>query len=88
MKILKKKTILCPCCMEEHEVLWVEVQEEIIWHGRPVSYLARYMVCERDTDSGLFEDEDMIEHNVKNLMNAVRRKEHVYEDNRCCERCS
>lgn len=46
MRVLKKEKKLCLCCMEEHEVSLVEVQEENIFKGQKIEYKAVYEYCE------------------------------------------
>ena len=36
---------LCMCCMEEHEVSVVKVQEKNIFKGKEVEYVAEYEYC-------------------------------------------
>jgi hypothetical protein len=47
---------LCFSCMEEHEVLRVEVQEENIFKGVMVKYLAKYEYCSRTEEYSTYEN--------------------------------
>ena len=72
MIILKTEKMLCPCCMEEHDVHWVRKQETNIFKGMPVGYSAEYCYCDRAEE--LFADENQISSNDIALKNAFREK--------------
>ena len=46
MKIMKSENCLCACCMEEHEVKTVLVEEQAIFKDVRVAYDASYLYCE------------------------------------------
>lgn len=79
MKILKKEYKLCVCCMEEHDVLTVEVKENLPFKELPVDYNAIYEYCEpADT---FMETEWMITQNDLTLKNAYREKMNLLTGN-------
>ena len=73
MTIMNKKTMLCPCCMNEHEVQTVSVKETASFKDRRVSYDAVYNYC--DLADELFEDEKQLQENDMKLKDAYRAKE-------------
>ena len=46
MAILKSEKKLCTCCMEEHEVKTVLVDEQATFKNVTVKYKATYLYCE------------------------------------------
>ena len=72
MEILKKSQKICPCCMEEHEVSVVLVQEKNVFKGVEVTYNATYEYCERCDEYNA--TEEMIRANDIALKNAYRNK--------------
>ena len=46
LKIMKSEKRLCPCCMEEHEVKTVLVEETATFKNSKVDYEASYLFCE------------------------------------------
>lgn len=71
MKIIKKERKVCICCMEEHEVLLVEVPEENIYKGQHVQYQATYEYCEH-TDEYVA-SEELLSRNDIAMKNAYRK---------------
>ena len=61
MEVIRKVKKLCICCMEEHEVQIVRVQEQMNYKGMEVGYTAEYEYCEK-ADEYVAED-DMISRN-------------------------
>ena len=72
MEILNKSKKMCPCCMEEHEVLVVLVQEKTVFKGVEVTYNATYEYCERCDEYNA--TEEMITANDIAIKNAYRNK--------------
>ena len=72
-KILKKSRMLCPCCMEEHEVLSVEVMDENIFKEVYVEYPAEHFYCDRADE--YYTSEKMLQTNDISMKNAYRRKQ-------------
>lgn len=71
-KIMKYKDMMCPCCMEEHEVQVVEVQEQNIFKQVQVGYLAKYFYCEKVDE--YYTDETMLQENDISMKNAYRKE--------------
>ena len=46
MEVMKTTKKLCLCCMKEHEVPLVRVQEHNTFKGVDVEYMAEYEYCE------------------------------------------
>lgn len=73
MKIVKSEKRLCPCCMEEHEVKTVLVEETATFKNSKVDYEASYLFCENAEE--LYMEESQIQENDIRLKNAYRRKQ-------------
>ena len=73
MKILKSEKKLCLCCMEEHEVKTVLINEQTVFKDRKVNYEASYMYC--DVADELYMDEHQMQDNDIKMKNAYRRAE-------------
>lgn len=73
MRIIKSEQRLCTCCMEEHKVKTVLVNEEAAFKNRKVAYEACYLYC--DTAEELYMDERQIQENDIRLKNAYRKAE-------------
>lgn len=73
MKIVKSEKRLCPCCMEEHEVKTVLVEETATFKNSKVDYEASYLLCENAEE--LYMEESQIQENDIRLKNAYRRKQ-------------
>lgn len=73
MKIMKSEKRLCPCCMEEHEVKTVLVEETATFKNSKVDYEASYLFCENAEE--LYMEESQIQENDIRLKNAYRRKQ-------------
>lgn len=73
IKIVKSEKRLCPCCMEEHEVKTVLVEETATFKNSKVGYEASYLLCENAEE--LYMEESQIQENDIRLKNAYRRKQ-------------
>ncbi len=73
MKIVKSEKRLCPCCMEEHEVKTVLVEETATLKNSKVDYEASYLLCENAEE--LYMEESQMQENDIRLKNAYRRKQ-------------
>lgn len=71
MKIIKSEKRLCTCCMEEHEVKIVLVNEHSTFKNHKVNYDASYMYC--DVADELYMNEQQIQENDVSLKNAYRK---------------
>ncbi len=72
MNIIKRELKFCVSCMEEHEVLVVELEEKRNLKNEKISFKAYYEYCP-NTDE-YFESEDMIRANSLALKDAYRSK--------------
>lgn len=72
MKILKKEKRLCTCCMNEHEVQFVQMREQTTFKSKNITYNANYMYC--DIADEYYVDEHQMQENDINLKNAYRRE--------------
>ena len=73
MKILKSEKCMCTCCMEEHEVKTVLVNEQATFKNVKVEYEAFYLYC--DVADELYMDEKQMQENDVRLKDAYRKKE-------------
>lgn len=73
MKIVKKEKCLCTCCMEEHEVKTVLVEENATFKNTKVKYDAYYLYC--DVAEELYMDEQQMQDNDVRLKDAYRKAE-------------
>ena len=63
---------ICPCCMDEHEVQMITVQEKNVFKGVPLEYDAEYYYCDRADET--YADEPQISANDIAMKNAYREK--------------
>ncbi len=70
MKILHKEYRLCTCCMEEHEVKMVSMQEHLTFKGIVVEYIAKYTYC--DIAEELYANEEQMQENDIVMKDAYR----------------
>lgn len=70
MKVIGKEKRLCPCCMEEHEVNKVHIEEQMSFKDMPVIYTAEYFYC--DSADEFYMDEEMISSNDIRMKDAYR----------------
>lgn len=82
MKIIKCEKRLCTCCMEEHDVKTVVVQEKSIFKNMNVSYDATYFYC--DLAEELYADEQQMRDNDIHLKDAYRREEGLLTFSELC----
>ena len=72
MKVISREKRLCTCCMEEHEVKVVCVQEQATFKKENVEYLAEYYYC--DLAEECYMDEGMTNSNDIRMKDAYRKK--------------
>ena len=72
MMTIRTEMMLCPCCMEEHEVQTVMDAEHNVFKGVPVEYNAEYQYC--DQAGEFYADEQQISRNDIAMKNAYRKK--------------
>ena len=65
---------ICPCCMEEHEVKIITIQEKNVFKGIPVEYYAEYHYCSQADE--IYADEQQISANDISMKKAYREKMH------------
>lgn len=63
---------ICPCCMEEHEVKIIAIQEKNVFKNVPVEYIAEYFYCSLADET--YADEQQISANDIAMKNAYREK--------------
>ena len=73
MRTLKSEKRVCICCMEEHEVKTVLVEEEAIFKNVKVNYNASYLYC--DVADELYMDEQQMRENDIRLKEAYQKAE-------------
>ena len=73
MKMMKSEKRLCVCCMEEHEVKTVLVQEHASFKNEQIIYEATYLYCDQAEE--LYADEEMLKNNDIALKDAYRKKQ-------------
>lgn len=73
LKIIRTEKRLCTCCMEEHEVKTVLLQEQSTFKKVKVDYEATYYYC--DLADELYADEEQMQKNDVSLKNAYRNRE-------------
>lgn len=73
MKIVKSEQRLCSCCMENHEVKTVLVQDELTFKNRKISFEASYLYC--DMAEELYTEEQQMQENDIRLKDAYRKSE-------------
>lgn len=73
MKIIKSEKKLCPCCMGEHEVKTVLVEDQMTFKKAHISYEASYLFC--DIAEELFMDEQQMQENDIKMKDAYRKHE-------------
>lgn len=83
MNVIKEINKLCLCCMEEHNVQTVEVQEYTLFKGKKVEYTAQYEYCERADE--YLSTEEMITANDIAMKNAYRKQNHLLTTTDCSE---
>ena len=72
MKTIGSERRLCSCCMEEHEVKTVTVEEHSTFKNIPLEYTAEYLYC--DAAEELYMTESQMRDNDIRLKDAFREK--------------
>ncbi len=75
MRLISSVNKLCLCCMEKHEVSFVEVEETNVFKGEKIKYKARYEYCDKADE--YYSSEDMIEYNDVSMKDEYRRKKRL-----------
>lgn len=73
MKIIKSEKRLCTCCMEEHEVKIVLLEEKSTFKKSNVNYETIYTYC--DVSDEFYVNERQMQENDRRLKDAYRKKE-------------
>lgn len=71
MQVLQSKKELCICCMEEHDVKLVRMQDNMIFKDLKVDYVAEYFYC--DQAGELYMEESQMSENDLRMKDAYRR---------------
>lgn len=71
MNVIDTKKELCTCCMEEHDVKTVCIDETNIFKDVKVEYMAKYYYCENANE--YFVDEKLSSENDTAMKNAFRK---------------
>ena len=72
MESKRRNKMICPCCMQEHDVEIVRETEHNIFKGQNVEYEAAYMYCEYADE--YFADEALMTENDLAMKHAYRLK--------------
>ncbi len=75
MKKNNNPNTICPCCMEEHEIISVRKKENTLFKGRSVSYEAYYTYCKIADE--YYANEQQITANDLAIKNAFRKTENL-----------
>lgn len=79
MKVIMEKNCLCMCCMKEHSVKKVSLEESTTFKGIKVYFNAEYFYCDK-TDE-YYEDENNIQQNDIAMKNAYRKTQGLLTSN-------
>ena len=71
MKCIKSEKKLCVCCMEEHDVKTVLVEEQTTFKNIKVKYEASYLYCELTEE--LYMNEQQMQVNNLRMKDAYRK---------------
>jgi len=71
MRVIREDKKLCICCMEEHEVKIVHVEEHTTFKNVPINYIAEYYYCE--VTGEFYMDESMTCSNNIRMKDAYRK---------------
>ena len=71
IKIIKREKRLCTCCMEEHEVKTVLVEEKMTFRNVKIVYEATYFWC--DAADVFYMDEEQMQKNYLNQKAAYQK---------------
>lgn len=83
MDVVKRSHQLCPCCMEEHDVMTVKILETNIFKGQEIQYEAIYDYCEQADE--FYEVDEMISYNDTSMKDAYRKKMGLLTSKDICE---
>ncbi|MDO5409421.1 MAG: DUF4065 domain-containing protein [Lachnospiraceae bacterium] len=72
MEVIHTEKRMCICCMEEHDVKTVRLQEHTIFKNVSVDYVAEYYYC--DAAEELYMDEGFMSSNDVRMKDAYRKK--------------
>lgn len=75
MNIIYRKMCLCECCMTEHEVKTVLVNEQLTFKGIKVDYEAQYQYC--DVAEEYYATEEQVSNNDISMKNAYRKTQNL-----------
>lgn len=73
MRTINTRKCVCPCCMEEHEIQKVCVNEQANFKNVDVEYEAEYMYCDKTEE--LYADEEQLSKNDILMKEAYRKKQ-------------
>lgn len=82
MRVIRSEKCLCTCCMEEHDVKTVLVNEHATFKGRHVEYDAVYMYCGLADE--FYMNEQQIQENDIRLKDAYRKEEGLLTTSEIC----
>lgn len=71
MKVIGSEKRMCSCCMKEHDVKKISVEEHTIFKNTPVDYDAEYYYC--DNADELYADEEMTSDNDIRMKDSYRK---------------
>ena len=72
MNVIKTEKRICPCCMEEHDVKTVAVDDHTVFKKLDVDYMAYYYYCDKADEK--YMDENQMSANDISMKDAYRRK--------------
>ena len=81
--IVKKEKRLCTCCMEEHEVLTVRLEETLTFKNTPVRHEAEYEYCERADE--YYATEKQLSANDLSLKDSYRHLTGLLSSDEICQ---
>jgi putative zinc finger/helix-turn-helix YgiT family protein len=62
----------CPCCMENHDVRKIRIEEQNTFKGMSVKYDAEYFYCDKADE--MYADEEQISENDIKMKNSYRQE--------------
>ncbi len=71
--ILQTEVMICPCCMEEHSVQTISMEEQTIFKKEPVNFRAEYYYCDRAEE--YYADEAMMKQNDIRMKDTYRESQ-------------
>ncbi|MBE6122326.1 MAG: DUF4065 domain-containing protein [Erysipelotrichaceae bacterium] len=72
MEILETVKMQCPCCMENHDVRKIRIEEQNTFKGMSVKYDAEYFYCDKADE--MYADEEQISENDIKMKNSYRQE--------------